>query len=99
MPWPAWLSWLSIVPQIKRMLVQFPVRAHGLCAWSLGGVHEKGNQSIPSRISQVSVMWFKETTIETLGKRLRSRKERGFFCLAAKKVYYPYLCFLGSWLA
>ena len=46
MPWPAWLSWLSIVPQIKRMLVQFPVRAHGLCAWSLGGVHEKGNQSI-----------------------------------------------------
>ena len=32
-PWPAWLSWLGILPQGERLPVQFPVRAH---AWVAG---------------------------------------------------------------
>ena len=35
-----WLSWLSLVPQSERSLVQFPVRAHAYIAelrgnWSM----------------------------------------------------------------
>ena len=39
MPWLVWLSWLGIVPQSKRSLVQFLVRAH---AWVVGSVPGQG---------------------------------------------------------
>ena len=39
MPWPVWLSWLGIVLQGERLLVQFPVRAH---AWVAGLLHSQG---------------------------------------------------------
>ena len=38
-PWPAWLSWLGIVPQSKRLLVWFLVGAH---AWVTGLVPDWG---------------------------------------------------------
>ena len=32
-PWPAWLSWLGVIPQRNRLPVQFPIRAH---TWAVG---------------------------------------------------------------
>ena len=47
MPWLVWLSGLNVIPQTKRSLVRFPVRAH---AWVAGQVpgwgHVRGNQSM-----------------------------------------------------
>ena len=34
-----WLSWLGVVPQSERLLVQFPVRAH---AWVAGLIPSQG---------------------------------------------------------
>ena len=54
MPWPAWLSWLNVVPPSERLLVRFPVRAH---AWVVGQVPSygcaRGNQSL--HLSHISV--------------------------------------------
>ena len=46
LPWPAWLTWLSVASQRERLPVQFPVRAQ-FPAWVVGqvpvGVPVRGN--------------------------------------------------------
>ena len=35
--WPVWLSWLGIIPQSEKLLVQFPVGSRALGAGSIPG--------------------------------------------------------------
>ena len=56
-PWPVCLSWLSVVPQSKRSLVQFLVKAHAWVEGSVPGQELRGRKYIKSFLKKVQKMW------------------------------------------